>query len=180
MPWSTLLSPSIALARDGFVVSGDFAKAMDLSEQFAGYDFLSKGPLWARDFAPNGTRVGKGDTMTRKRYARTLQAIASMGADVLYRGPLADDMINAIQESDGILTAKDLRDYRVVSRKPVEIEYKGYRIYACGAPASGSVTLSAMKILEGFKYQVDELKDLNIHRMIEAMRFGYGKVTRFS
>ena len=31
--------------------------------------FLVEDPQFAIDFAPNGTRVGLGDIMTRKRYA---------------------------------------------------------------------------------------------------------------
>jgi gamma-glutamyltranspeptidase/glutathione hydrolase len=32
--------------------------------------FLVEDPQWAMDFAPNGTLVGVGDMMTRKRYAK--------------------------------------------------------------------------------------------------------------
>ncbi|KAL9100812.1 MAG: hypothetical protein Q9163_003860 [Psora crenata] len=179
LPWSIILQPAINLARNGFVVSEDFAKAMDLSENFAGYDFLSEDPIWAIDFAPNGTRVGKGDVMVRKRYGRALEAIALSGADMLYRGPLAEAIIAAIQENNGTMVLKDLEDYAIISRKPVEIDYKGYHVYASGAPSSGSVTLSAMKILEKYTHSEESRDDLYIHRMTEAVRFGYGKRASF-
>ena len=177
LPWSDLLRPAIKLARDGFEVSDDFAAAMDFAESDAGCAFLSADPVWAIDFAPNGTRVGKGDWITRKRLARTLERVAQEGVDVFYIGSMAEDTIQTIRENNGSLMMEDLQNYEVVSRKPVEIEYKGFRILACGAPASGSVTLSMLKILEGYTESKNETENLSTHRMIEAIRFGYGKVS---
>lgn len=172
-----LLQPAIKLARDGFVVSADFAKAMDLATQR--YDFLTEDPVWAEDFAPKGIRVRTGEVMTRKRYARTLEAIANEGADVFYTGAIAEATVNALGKDNGTMSLKDLEDYRVVSRPPIGINYKGFSLYACGVPASGSVVLSALKILEGYDNAGADAQDLKIHRMDEAIRFGYGKRASF-
>ncbi len=175
LPWSTLLQPAISLARDGFTVGGDFAKAMDLTTQYYGYDFLSKEP-WAEDFAPNGTRVGAGDVMTRKRYAHTLEAIAVGGPDALYEGPLAEATIRALHKINGSMTMEDLANYEVMSRTPVEIDYKGFRLHGCGAPASGAVVLNVLKVLEGYEdFGQSHTMNLSTHRLNEAIRFGYGK-----
>lgn len=174
LPWEGVMQPAIALARDGFEVSDDFERAMVMSSMDS--DFLTKDPLWAIDFAPNGTRVGRGDVITRKRYAKTLESIARDGADAFYTGPIADATIRAIQKEDGIITRQDLRKYAVMLRRPVEIGFKGNLLYSCGVPASGAVTLSALKILEGYDDIGDEMGDLSTHRMVEAMRFGFGKV----
>ena len=175
LPWSTLFQPAIKLAREGFPVSKDFAKAMDLVTEYTGDDFLSKDPSWAEDFAPNGTRVGEGDIVTRKRYARTLEAIATGGPDIFYKGALAEATVRALQRRNGTITMQDMADYNVVSRKPASIEYKGFRVHACGAPASGAVALSVLKILEGYS-DMEQSEHLSTHRMDEAIRFGYGKV----
>ena len=174
LPWSTLLQPAIKLARDGFPVSDDFARAMELTTE--GYDFLSQDPTWAEDFAPNGTRLGRGDFMTRKRYAHTLETIAEHGPDAFYKGKLANAMIRALRRTNGTMTGRDLEDYKMVSKTPVEITYKGFRIYGCGAPASGAVALSVMKILEGYE-DFGQDQQLSTHRLDEAIRFGYGKVS---
>ena len=147
---------------------------MDLVTDYFDDDFLSKDPSWAEDFAPNGTRVGEGDVVTRKRYAQTLEAIATYGPDVFYKGALAEATVRALRRKNGTITMEDMAGYNVVSRKPASIEYKGFRVHACGAPASGAVTLSVLKILEG--YPDMEESDLSTHRMDEAIRFGYGKV----
>ena len=177
LPWSTLLQPAIKLARGGFVVSEDFAKAMDLSTQ--SYDFLTKDPVWAEDFAPRGIRVEKGDVMTRKRYARTLQAIADEGADAFYMGAIGKAMVDAVQRGNGSMVLKDLEEYRVLSRRPVNIDYKGISVHGCGVPASSSIVLGALKILEGYDDTGKDEHNLSIHRMDEAIRFGYGKRASF-
>ena len=175
LPWSTLFKPAIKLAQEGFAIPKDFAKAMDLVTKYTGDDFLSKDPSWAEDFAPNGTRVGEGDIITRKRYARTLEAIATEGPDVFYVGALAEATVRVLRRRNGTITMEDMANYNVVSRKPASIEYKGFRVHACGAPASGAVALSVLKILEGYS-DMHESEQLSTHRMDEAIRFGYGKV----
>ena len=176
LPWSTLLQPAIILARDGFVVGSDFAKAMALTTEFSGYDFLSRDPAWAEDFAPNGTRVGTGDVMTRKRYAHTLEAIAVGGPEAFYEGQLAKATIQALHEKNGSMTMEDLAKYDIISKTPVKIDYKNFRLHGCGAPASGAVALSVLKVLEGYEdFGQAHTMNLSTHRLDEAIRFGYGK-----
>ncbi len=159
-------------------MTSDFDKAMKLSTRFYQSEFLTKDPAWAEDFAPNGTRLGAGDLMTRKRYAHTLEAFAAQGPDVLYKGPLANATVQAIRRSNGSITMKDLADYEVVSRTPVEIDYKGFKLHGCGAPASGAVVLGVLKVLNGYE-DFGEDQQLSTHRMDEAIRFGYGKRASF-
>ena len=173
LPWSTLFQPAVKLARDGFPVSDDFATAMRLASEYS--DFLSEDPAWAKDFAPNGTRLGPGDIMTRKRYSRTLDAVAKGGPDGFYRGPVAGATVRALRKTNGTMTLEDLERYQAVSRAPVEIPYKDFRLYGCGCPASGAVALSVLKVLEGYDDYWDD-QHLRVHRLDEAIRFGYAKV----
>ena len=141
-------------------------------------NFLVNDPAWAIDFAPNGTRLGLGDIMTRKRYATVLETIAEKGADAFYTGEIANSTINAIRASKGIMTLEDLHDYTAISRQPVEVDYRGYKLTSCGAPSSGTVVLNVMKVVEGYDNLGDKA-DINIstHRLDEAIRFGYGAVS---
>ena len=140
-------------------------------------DFLTSDPSWAMDFAPNGTLVGLGDMMTRKRYADTLQAIAEKGANAFYTGAIANSTIQAIQNTNGSMTMEDLADYAIVSRKPVEVDYRDYHVVGCGAPASGAVVQGILKTVEGFDgFGEEEMLNLSTHRLDEAIRFGYAGV----
>src|SRR5204862_3171989 len=66
LSWKTVVEPAIKLSRSGFPVTQDLVEFMDSATRGT-IDFFVKGPSWAVDFAPNGTRVGLGDTTTRKR-----------------------------------------------------------------------------------------------------------------
>ena len=118
--------------------------------------------------------------MIRKRYAETLENIASQGATAFYNGPMADATIAAVHKNNGSMTLDDLHAYNITPRKPLAIDYKGYHIASCGAPASGAVALSIMKVVEGFdSFGSHDSVNLSTHRLDEAMRFGYGKVSRY-
>ncbi|KAJ5180573.1 gamma-glutamyltranspeptidase [Penicillium capsulatum] len=176
LPWSTVMAPAIAVARNGFRVGDDLVRFMNQAVG-DGEDFLSKNPTWALDFAPNGTRLGLGDTITRRRYADTLEAIAKHGPEAFYTGPIAENMINALQAQNGTMTMEDLANYTIAIRNTSQIDYRGYKITSSTAPSSGSVALNILKILETYKDFFTSEKSVNIstHRMDEAIRFGYGE-----
>lgn len=178
LPWATVMAPAIKVARYGFPVTADLVRYM--ASATAGYDFLTYDPTWAIDFAPNGTRVKLNDTITRKRYADTLETIATYGADAFYTGAIANATITALQKANGTMTLQDLKNYTVAVRKPAQIEYRGFKLTSCSAPSSGVVALSVMKIVEGYgDFGEASLLNLSTHRLDEAIRFGYGMVSKF-
>lgn len=173
LPWRELVQPAIRLAREGFIVNDDLTRVFG-----AVGTFLVDDPAWAIDFAPNGTLIGNGDRLTRKRYADSLETIAEEGPDVFYNGPIANSTISALRAAKGIMTLEDLRKYSIVIRKPVKITYRDFILTTCGAPSGGAVVLSVMKTVEGYE-GFGQPNNLNIstHRFDEAMRFGYGAVS---
>ena len=77
---------------------------------------------------------------------------------------------------------QDLKDYKAITRTPVNITYRGNRIFSTVAPSSGAVVLSALKIFEGYPAtaRVDDPEyDITAHRLIQATRFGYGQRTNY-
>lgn len=174
LPWSTVIAPAIYLARHGFTVTADLVNQMKAATSKS--NFLVTDPNWAIDFAPNGTRVGLNDTMTRKRYADTLEAISAHGADAFYTGAIANATIQALQAQNGTMTLHDLANYTVAIRKPSQIIYRGYKLTSCSAPSSGEVALSVMKTVEGYNgFGEEGLRNISTHRLDEAMRFAYGE-----
>lgn len=175
LPWSTVMAPAIHLARHGFRVTQDLVNQMTSATKNQD-DFLVSDPNWAIDFAPTGTRVRLNDTMTRKRYADTLESISLRGADAFYSGPIANATIQALQAANGTMTLADLHNYTVAIRKPAAITYRGFRLTACSAPSSGEVALSVMKTVEGYDgFGEESMLNLSTHRLDEAMRFAYGE-----
>ncbi|KAI1401964.1 gamma-glutamyltranspeptidase [Hypoxylon fuscum] len=177
LPWKTIVQPAAAVARDGFTVTEDTVRYMEFGIMIAGYNFLVEDPSWAQDFAPDGTLVKLGDTMTRKRYGETLEKIAEHGADVFYTGPMAEATIRYIQENNGTMTLEDLSDYAAIIREPVSITYRGFKLFSSGVPSSGAVCLSTLKTMEGYSTTLPSSPsdaNLTLHRFDESMRFAYG------
>ena len=175
LPWEQLVMPAVSVARDGFPVTPDLVRYM--ASAVSGIDnFLVNNPTWAIDFAPNGTLLGLGDTITRRRYADTLETIAKRGPDAFYTGPIAQTFINTIQRNGGIMTLEDLKNYTVAIREPAAIDYRGFKIRSGSAPSSGTVAMSVMKIIEGYS-TIGEAATLNVstHLFDEALRFAYGQ-----
>lgn len=96
-----------------------------------------------------------------------------MGCDVL-TATQAKSMIDLIQATNGTMTLEDLSCYKVSVKKPLSINYRGYRIFATEAPSSGAVTLSILKTMEQYPLKDRKDVDLRTHRFDEAMRFAYG------
>lgn len=90
---------------------------------------------------------------------------------------IANYTIAAVQAQNGTMTLDDLKSYHVIIRKPISIDYRGYKIYSCSAPSGGSTALSILKIIEGYNMSDPDLLHLNTHRLDEAMRFSYGAHT---
>lgn len=168
---------AINTARNGFPVTADLVRYM--KQATAGEsNFLVDDPAWALDFAPNGTLVGLGDILTRRRYADTLETIANEGPDAFYVGAIANSTIQTIQAHNGTMTIDDLKNYTAAIQEASNITYRGFRLFSCSAPSSGEVVLSVMKIVEGYSdFFTPNNKNLSCHRMDEAMRFGYGERT---
>ncbi|KAI9669940.1 MAG: hypothetical protein M1831_006976 [Alyxoria varia] len=178
LSWREVIQPSITLAtkRYGFRVNEDLVKYMNLILQLVPDNFFVNDPAWAIDFAPNGTMVGLNDMIYRKRYANTLETIASEGADAFYTGSIAKATIAAVQRGGGIMTMKDLEDYQVAIRKPAQINYRGFKVTSCAAPSSGAVALATLKTLEGYDdFGQEDATNISTYRLNEAMRWAYAK-----
>lgn len=175
LAWKDVVTPAVELARNGFRLNEDLHKAM-VSATSGIDDFFVTDPNWAIDFAPNGTRLGINDTITRKRYADTLEVIAAEGVDAFYTGAIANATITAVKEAGGIMTLEDLANYTVSTPDPLSINYRGYKVTTGGAPCSGAVALSALKIVEGYE-DFGEDVNLTTHRLDEAIRFAYAERT---
>lgn len=175
MPWKRLMKPAIKVAREGWKVTPDLVRYM--ASATTSYDFLTHESTWAIDFAPNGTRLGLGDLITRKRYADTLERISEYGPDAYYRGAIANATIVALQKSNGTMTLADLANYNVTIRPTSNITYRGFKIHSGSAPSSGAVVLSTLKTVEGYDMSTPSYINESTHYLDEGMRFAYGQRT---
>lgn len=145
-------------------------------------NFFVQDPAWSPDFAPNGTLVKRGELIYRKRYAKTLRAIAASNGTQFYTGAIAQSMIQTIQRNKGNMTESDLKNYKVFHRTPRQVQYRGYNVTSTVAPSSGTVLLNILSVLNNYKdfFRTSDRTNISTHRMVEAMKFGYSYVCRWS
>ncbi len=81
LPWQFVVRPSVALARDGFVVTERLAGKITESR-----DLLGRFPETAATWLPGGSPPAAGSRMRIPALARTLQAYADRGPEAITSG----------------------------------------------------------------------------------------------
>ena len=168
-PWGQLLRPAIKLASKGFPVSYSLARSLRSEKRLPEFEesrriYLKKGAFFEPD-----------DVIRQPELARTLRRIARSGAKEFYEGQTARLLAAAMEKNGGLISLEDLKAYRAVERKPLEGDYKGYRIIGAPPPSSGGVGLIQMLgMLDGSGYEkTGHGSAASIHYMAEVMRRYY-------
>jgi len=172
LEWKAVVSPAVALARDGFVVSGSLARGLNGLVRYATDRFPATIDAYGK---PGGGEWVAGDRLVLPDLARTLGAIADDGPDVFYSGWIADRIAEDMKANGGLITKADLAAYEAKERTPVRGTFMGYEIISMPPPSSGGVALVEMlNILEQFDLKAhDRFSPWTLHVMIEAMRRAY-------
>ncbi|KAN0129765.1 Gamma-glutamyltranspeptidase [Lactarius tabidus] len=175
LPWRRLVQPSADIAA-GWTVSKELGLRIHQLPKFR--SLLLHNPDWSHIFAPNGVLLEEGDTIQRVNLSRTLSVIAEQGPDAFHRGEIADAIINKIRAEDGIMTQEDLANYEVKVSRALEGTYRGQKVYTTHAPTSGPVLLHMLNLMEEYDLPAEGRTDVNVHRLIEATKFGFAARTR--
>lgn len=169
LPLQQSLAPATALARDGFKLDQRFAGTLkNHQEKLSRYADTAQAFLDMRGEAP-----AQGTLLRQPRLAATLLAIGEKGRDGFYRGWVAQEMVQSVQQNGGIWQPEDLINYRVIERQPVKFTYRGAQITTASLPSSGGLTMAqGLNILENFA--LSDLKKWDqAHVITEALRYAY-------
>jgi gamma-glutamyltranspeptidase/glutathione hydrolase len=176
LPWRELFAPAITLAEGGFPVSPRLA-ALLAKDPVLRLHEPTRGYFYDADGAPKPRLVNPD-------FAATLRAIAADGADAFYRGPIAADVVGAVQRAwikPGDLAASDLAQYVARERAPICGVYRAYRLCGMGPPSSGAVTLlEILGMVERFDLAREKPPSAAaVHLFAEAGRLAYADRNRF-
>ncbi|XP_065069669.1 glutathione hydrolase 1 proenzyme-like [Rhopilema esculentum] len=177
LPWKDLFQPAIKLARYGFRIHPALAKAIEKKN-----DFIDSNLGLRELFKPNGFLLREGDVLRRPKLANTYERLAEQGADLFYKGAIAQQIVKDIREAGGTLSLKDLAEYKAIVRRPLEAEIKGLTMLSNPPPGSGALISLALKIMEGFNWNAEDMNTnerapLTYHRIVEALKFAYAPFT---
>ncbi|MFC5608155.1 gamma-glutamyltransferase family protein [Variovorax soli] len=189
-PWQSLFDAGIDLADNGFKIPGRMADAI----AGARTNLQRDAEAAATYLNPDGSAKALGTVLTIPAYAQTLRAIAQGGADALYTGPIAQDIvakINITTGADGTTpitpgktTLADLANYRAKKRDAVCTTYRSYWVCGMGPPSSGGIAVAqTLGILENFdlgQYPPTNVDNdggrpqaMAVHLVSEAERLAY-------
>jgi gamma-glutamyltranspeptidase/glutathione hydrolase len=199
MAWAPLFDQAIALANDGFPISGRLAGAIEGTVDNG--DFLRDEDTTELYLNPDLTPKPLGTVLTVPEYAQTLEAIAAGGADAFYTGEIAQAIVDEINRSasagdgsavtPGATTLADLADYEPKKRDAVCTTYRE-EWWVCGMPppSSGGITVaSALGILENFDLSLYPPTQIDgeggkpavfaVHLISEAGRLAYADRNKY-
>ncbi|WP_254525820.1 gamma-glutamyltransferase family protein [Natrinema caseinilyticum] len=136
------LEPAIRYAKDGFPVSEIIAAQWaEAADDLRGAN--------ARDaYLPGGRAPSVGEHVTLPQLGESMQLIADEGADVVYEGEIADQIVSEVQSRGGFLSHEDLASFEPEFVDPVSTTYGGAEIYELPPNNQGLVALEALNIAE--------------------------------
>ncbi len=150
LEWSALFAPSIALARDGWVLTERFVDAAARNRERGALTPEGR----ALFFDQAGEPLPAGTHVRNEAFAQTLERIAREGPQAFYHGTAAAELARVVAAEtphEQAMTAADLANYRATPRAPVCGLYRAYRICGMAPPSSGATTVYAiLKQLEHF------------------------------
>ena len=175
LSFKKLIQPAIDLAEKGFVISEAQAKSFNATKE----DFIKLNtttPVFVKD---NLWKAG--DTLIQKDLAGTLKKIRDFGAKGFYEGETARLIIQEMKKGNGIISEKDLKEYKAKTRTPIVFNYKDNTIVTMPLPSSGGIILEQMmKMIE--KKNVAALKfetPQSVQLMTEIERRAYADRANF-
>ena len=166
-----VMAEAILLASEGFQLPPDIAR------QISGRNSVWLRTKGSREkfLTQDGGNYEEGDLFIQPDLALTLRRIRDQGRDGFYKGKTAELIVAEMERGSGLISLKDLEDYRSVWREPIRGAYRGYEILSMPPPSSGGVLLVQMlNMLE--KFDLGEMGSANpatMHTMVEAERRAY-------
>jgi gamma-glutamyltranspeptidase / glutathione hydrolase len=94
--------------------------------------------------------------------------------DRFYKGDIAQEFVRGCQEQGGLITMKDLANWKVLQEEPLHTNYKGIEVYKLAQWTQGPMLLQSLNILENF-----DLKSMGynsakyIHTLYQTMNLAF-------
>ncbi len=166
LPLTEIMAPAIAYARDGF----------PLNAQQATFNSILTPILTASEeakniYAPLGTFLKEGETICNHEMSDLLDYLSRDGLKMFYRGEVADKILEGFGEG-GLITRRDIEEYRVEVREPLVAGYRGREVYTNPPPSSGGCLIAfALKLLEPYDIRsMGHATASSLRLILEAMR----------
>ncbi|MBE9058116.1 gamma-glutamyltransferase [Sphaerospermopsis sp. LEGE 08334] len=179
LPWQEVVKPSIALAKNGFIISNRVSW-LSLSRFQDRKPRIIDNPAASKIFTRNGEYYQPGERLIQTDLAKTLTAI-SENPQSFYTGKIAKLIADDMAKNGGLITLEDLKSYKPIWRTPVCGNFRKVKVCSMPPPSSGGVHLIQMLNIIGDT----DLKSLGwnhpdaIHLMVESMKIAYSDRAKY-
>ena len=169
LPLEKSLAPAIELAEKGFPVFERLITALNVAQASRG-SFSQK---FREVFTSNNNLLEVGQLIKQPELANTLRLIASQGHKGFYDSEFTKTMVQEAKKDGSIWHINDFKNYSVIEREPIKLNFMEYELTLAPPPSSGGTTIATiLNIVSNYDYK-NMPKDTFVHLLIEAMRRAY-------
>ena len=179
LSWEEVLKPAIRLAEEGFEIPHDLANTL-ASKRYRAR--LSSNEAAAKVFYKEDKSLYKaGEILVQNDLANTLRQLSEFGPDAFYKGEIAKLIVKEMERNGGLITLEDLSNYQIAERKPLNGQYKDYKIVSMPPSSSGGTHLIQMlNMLEEFSIKEMGFGSAeSIHILAEVMKRAYADRSKY-
>ena len=175
LDWRTLLAPAEQIARFGEPLTRASSAAYA-----AGGEALLPQTEARRIFAPRGALPVEGQAVPQPDLADVLAALRLNGAGSMYKGPLGEKLVQAVQQAGGSLVRQDLWNFKPIWQPVTGVRYGNDRVYFAPPPAGGGLVAGQMwQMMAGGKRYAGADKDERYHLLAESARIAFAGRARW-
>lgn len=130
----------------------------------------------------NGVAPKAGEVICLPNLAKSLQVWAEKGFEPFYNGEIAENIISAVQDAGGLLSADDLANHTSQWVTPISIKYRDSVIWECPPNGQGLAALIALQLFQQFDIVAEtgrHPKATRYHLWLECMRMGFADAARY-
>ena len=189
MSLEEILQPSIEMAK-GYPIEAQAANSIERNKEeikkwkYSKNIFLTK--LGEEREAPN-----EGEIFIQKDLRNTLLKLIETEKSALkkgknrkeaiyeaykrfYEGDIADEIARSTQEQGGLITKKDLKDYKVYIEEPLKTSYKNIDVYKLTTWVQSPVLLQSLNMAENINLKSMGFNSVNyIHNLYQIMNLSF-------
>ena len=173
LDWAKLFEPAIELAESGFAISPRLYFLLDRFESVARAERFK-----AHYYDADGKALVTGHVLVNQDYADTLRLLARNGAEPMYTGSLAREIVDRVNDnviSIGGMTMADLAAYQPERLTALCSPYRQWQVCGPKLPSSGGISVQQiLGILEPFDLASHKSDPATaIHLITEASRLAF-------
>lgn len=164
LPWKSLFKDALKYAKKGFPTSAEWYRITTREAK----RFWNPG---RRHMLIENKIPLPGEVLKQPGLLQALKMFRKKGPAGFYQGKVAEDLVESVTASGGDMTLKDLQDYKVKVRLPIQTQFEGHTLYFMPPPSSGGIVLkTAFELARRLRLKKYKALSLNeLHLLSEIM-----------